>query len=261
MTVNLTLDLTDVMQTFGKTIRPPDTFNLDPLFLSTVKHDILHHNLMLPYDEYNKRNNSPGLALSLHIGDVYGSGSLKELDVLLSSPTCSSMVFPREQKMADDITEYYQHKYTLNALKNVQLTQFHEDVVQLVTSKRKTLNDMEIGLIVMLPLFYEYDMCLDKIMEGKVMHPPTPSQKHKLKFLKKLTKKTKATTEYNYFFMDDRNQVYLITLDRYQKLTHFFEHFINSNEWIEINGHVQVATHSHSHSMYRFFKNWYPTFS
>lgn len=265
-TSNQSYALAQVMEAFGsltplKAAKPKTEFNLDPLFVSAVKHSVLHNALMLPYDAYNKAYGINYVPAS--INGSYGHGSLHELDKLLSSPIGQTLMLPREKKMASDITQYYQQKYTMNALKDANITNYHRDVLGLLNGDKKSLDDQEIGLITMLPLFYEYDMKLDNLMDGKVQTDAqsggTPSTtRYKLKFLDKLTKNTKSSKEHNYFFTDEFNRVYMISIDSYQKLIAFFEHFIKSNEWIEIKGHTITVTHSHSYGILQFVNKWEP---
>jgi hypothetical protein len=70
--------------------------------------------------------------------------------------------FPHDREMAEATRKYYRDRYTMDALKGKQLTQFQTTLYGIVGGENPILSD-QIGILMKIPYFYVEDTTLDAI--------------------------------------------------------------------------------------------------
>ena len=139
-------------------------------------------------------------------------------------------------RAAADIRKYYRNKLMMQVLKGKQLSKYRMDLQELVSSDNvRYLREDFVPMLVKLPDFYEEDKMLDKFVKEYKTDKDSYKTNHldTTLFLRPLEKHRRKTTKgdsTNYYFTDDSNKLFKLTLDPNNPCMHLFDREFNRNE-------------------------------
>lgn len=115
-------------------------------------------------------------------------------------------------KLADTIRDYYSKKFTVLALKNIELSPFRKDLKELVNSDGKKFKESLIPLAYRMPEFYEYDTEFEDLLftynrQVTDFEGTHTKQTKKLELVKTFLVNTKRSKRKEYWFSDEFNNL------------------------------------------------------
>lgn len=115
-------------------------------------------------------------------------------------------------KLADTIRDYYAKKFTVLALKSIELSPFRKDLKELVNSDGKKFKESLIPLAYRMPEFYEYDVEFEDLLftynrQVTDFEGTHAKQTKKLELVKTFIVNTKRSKRKEYWFSDEFNNL------------------------------------------------------
>lgn len=194
------------------------------------------------------------LALSVAWKRLRDNGDFGRVSKLLDSELFVQIT-QADKDNANIIRDYYHKKIMMLKLKNDrELTKYRSDLVKFIQSDGLIVKEEMLGLAYYLPVFHEYDVNLDEVRcavdanqnfkkldkEGK---PKVLNLSTKLSPLKRIVRKTRNKTVYQYWFKDTvLNAGVLITLQPNNPLGHIWDDMFDNTEVLTIKGPYQRRT-------------------
>lgn len=117
-----------------------------------------------------------------------------------------------DRSMAQRIRDYYNQRYTMQALKGRQLTEYQQKTAQFLSGLHHLTTD-ELGLLYKLPYFYTEDTALDFVVESTVTHDQSPRRDHAdytLTPIKEVFRTRKSGEIVQFWYRDQDNHAVLI---------------------------------------------------
>ena len=174
----------------------------------------------------------------------------------LLDDTIFDNITPEDRDYASKMRDYYSKKIMMWKLKsNKPLSDYRNSLNSLVHNDSKIFKESQLGVAYYLPLFYEYDIKLDSVKVelttnqnfNKLDSNNTPVTKNlnsvRLTPIKKLSRKTRRTNSYEYWFKDDDlNAGVVIKLDKNNPLEHLWDHIFSTEKVLKIKGSYSRRT-------------------
>lgn len=198
--------------------------------VQTVWIDEYDHASAQPYPrgEVLKFKGDP-LALAL-AWRFHGWENWKIAEELMKSTSWDIFAHKDSVAEAEKIKRYYRNRFMLKAIKTSEqgMSRFRQDLYNYVESNDPyTVYKNDIPMIVKLPEFYKEDTMMDDMSKQYNMteqfYKNTQSETRTLYALDKHHRKTKRSDQVYYWFRDDNNCVYRLSLDPKNLLLHLFE--------------------------------------
>lgn len=133
---------------------------------------------------------------------------------------------------ANVIRDYYAKKFTVLALKNIELSPFRKDLKELVTTDGKRFKESMIPLAYRMPEFYEYDLEFETLLfennrelknyDGSVIR----QQNLNLKLEKTFTVNGKKSKRKEYWFSDNDKNLVTYFVEQSNPLKGLFEKYV-----------------------------------
>lgn len=113
---------------------------------------------------------------------------------------------------ANKIRDYYAKKYTVLALKNIELSSFRNDLKDIILTDGKKFKETLIPIAYRMPEFYEYDLEFEELLfqynrEVKSFDETTLSQVKKLSLVKTFMVNNKKQKRKEYWFKDEHDNL------------------------------------------------------
>jgi len=167
----------------------------------------------------------------------------------LLDDTVINNVKHEDKNRAQDIRDYYSKKIMMGKLtEQLAMTNYRQDLNKFIHGSVTQVKSTDVGLVCFLPTFYDQDIELDEVKSlvklnqdfvsmDKRMTPKALNTSVVLTPLKKLTRKTKNKTTYQFWFKDDLlNAGVVLELTKDNPLMHLWEHMFNNDATIKILG-------------------------
>jgi hypothetical protein len=156
------------------------------------------------------------------------------------------LVTDEDVEQANAIRDYYSKKIMVWKLKNINLTNFRQDLNTFIHSDGKTFKETMIPLAFRLPEFYEYDVEFEKMSfeynkEVKLQESPSVSVRKHLTYIKSLSVNTKRLKKIEYWFSDSHNNLIQLNLETNNPLNSLLEKVITSGT-IDLVGRYGTRT-------------------
>lgn len=139
---------------------------------------------------------------------------------------------------AKNIRDYYNKKAIVWKLKNNQVSNFRNDLIDLINSDGKNVTENYFGMAYHLPNFYRYDTEMDQLKEELGL--PINADKYKsdgktvrlikVAPMKMIERKSKSTHKLNYWFKVNDEIGGCITLQPNNELLSMFNHFFYNHK-------------------------------
>lgn len=135
------------------------------------------------------------------------------------------------------LRDYYSKKFLWWTLNEVNLTNFRQDLKNLIHSEGKIFKENIMPLAYKMPEFYEYDMAFDTIMSehNNVIKSTNKRQvltKH-LKYVTTFYKKRRHMSQYEYWYVDDNDNLNVMIINKDNPLKSLLD--LVSTKPIQIN--------------------------
>lgn len=160
---------------------------------------------------------------------------------------------PVDFELADQVKDYYSKKLTWLKIKGKTLTKFRKDLSTFLYTSfddetgRYTTPDYYSGMAYRLPYFYVYDTELDKIFSDKIPYDFLPFVGSKvLHFIKRLPRHSQRTAFFDYFFVDEHNFKYCISLMKDNPCISLYENIVNKYP-IVVTGKFKPVKQDHNY--------------
>lgn len=117
-----------------------------------------------------------------------------------------------DRTMAQQIRDYYNQRYTMQALKGRQLTEYQQKTAQFLSGLHHLTTD-ELGLLYKLPYFYTEDRGIDGIVELTTSYEQSPRRDHAeytLTPVKEIFRTRKSGEIVQFWYKDQDNHAVLI---------------------------------------------------
>jgi len=161
---------------------------------------------------------------------------------------------------ANKIRKHFNNKFVMWTLTNSKpLSSYRQALSSLLNRKEYVVNEDELGLIVTLKNFYDEDMFFKKIKkvvntDSQMYYTQTYNNKLELEFLGRHCRRSKSSNYLGFYFRDDNDMLYRITVNEGNPLIHIFENFLDDK--ICINGiKSPITLYGQDISMYNMH-NW-----
>ena len=143
------------------------------------------------------------------------------------------LVTEEDVAQANVIRDYYSKKIMVWKLKNINLTNFRQDLNTFIHSDGKTFKETMMPLAYRLPEFYEYDVEFEKMSfdynkEVKRQGSVHATDKKHLTYIKSLSVNTKRFKKIEYWFSDSHNNLVQMNLETNNPLNSLLEKVITS---------------------------------
>lgn len=160
-----------------------------------------------------------------------------------------SSVTDEDYSTANRIRDYYSKKIMWWKLSGKHLSKFRSDLAEFLSEDNCRSFDKSIcGLIWKLPEFYFYDVELDRLFESRQNYPVIVSgaqdSEFTVKFLTKLSRKTRFNDVIKYWFINKDGVIVNFTIDRKNILLPMFESIVTSGKFLKLTSKsAKVATY------------------
>ncbi len=144
-----------------------------------------------------------------------------------------------DRATANDIRDYFSKKIMLWSLKEIKLTNFRQDMSDLIHGDGKKINEAYLPIAFKLPEFYEYDIEFDKFKQeinpeinnfDELCRRPNALTTKTLTPVKRLYRSNKRNKQHEYWFKDVYNIAHLITIEPKNPLMHIWDKLFAKSE-------------------------------
>ena len=163
----------------------------------------------------DNRDNVPIYANSLLSADVYAAVKTSDRD------------------RANQIRDYFSKKIMLWTLKEFKLSQYRQDLSELIHGDGKKITEKMLPIAFRLPEFYEYDIEFDKFkqdvtLELKHFNSGTQQKSSTLTPIKCFYKSNKRIKQFEYWFKDGYGNANMIGIEPKNPLKHIWDKLFDS---------------------------------
>lgn len=149
-----------------------------------------------------------------------------------------SEITDADRVLTQQIRDYYGKKAIVWKLKNNHISNFRNELIDLLNSDGKNVTEQFFGMAWYLPNFYEYDVQMDQLKEelglpvnaDKYISHERKSRLIKVEPLRMIERKSKTTHRLNYWFKVNDEIGGCINLDPNNELLSMFNHFFYNNK-------------------------------
>ena len=156
----------------------------------------------------------------------------------------SNMLFEKvtneDRLYATEIRDYFSKKIMLWTLKDIKLSQYRQDLSELIHSDGKKIVDKMLPIAFRLPEFYEYDVDFDKFKQkvkldiSDINSQDVRQRITTLKPVKSFYKSNKRIKQFEYWLTDNKGNANMIVIEPKNPLKHIWDTmFMNEHLRIE----------------------------
>lgn len=138
---------------------------------------------------------------------------------------------------ANKIRAYYDQKFTVLALKNVELSPFRKELKSIIKTDGTKFKESIIPIAYRMPEFYEYDLEFEELLFGynrEVVNAEVLEKSTKqLSLVKTFTVNSKRSKRKEYWFKDEHNNLVTYFVERSNPLSGLADKFFENDVRIE----------------------------
>jgi hypothetical protein len=145
-----------------------------------------------------------------------------------SDPRLRSLVTPADIERSQEIRDYFSKKLMMLAIKaDSPFTPFRKDLSSFVHSDGTTFTQETIPLALKLPELYDYDIKLESIIAASKQDFVLADDEYK--FLGKIYRSRKTFKKFQYWFVDNKQNLHCVSIDTHNNLLGFWDNQLENN--------------------------------
>lgn len=154
----------------------------------------------------------------------------------LLSNSLFGKVTNEDRLRATEIRDYFSKKIMLWTLKDIKLSQYRQDLSELIHGDSKKIVDKMLPIAFRLPEFYEYDVEFDSFKQdvkldiSKLSHPSEQQRVTTLKPAKCFYKSNKRVKQFEYWLKDSNENAYMIVIEPKNPLKHIWDKMFTNDQ-------------------------------
>lgn len=140
-----------------------------------------------------------------------------------------------DYELAEKIRKYYRGKIVLSKLRGSQMSKFRQDLAKFINidwNSTTKISDSYAGMIYKLPYFYHHDLILaSEVFDNEYQNINKHQQSWEevtLTYIRSLDERQKRNPSIKYWFKDQHDNRYSVSIEKTNSLIPTWEHFIKN---------------------------------